>query len=134
MARLRHEYLVLSGIVLPFLTILAVFWSVAASDLPGILAPFVLIAGPLLAIAGTYAVGLLGGVDVPIPDVFEEYLGPHRQQTFRDEIPREYEAAFSHETLDEPTGEDRDAGAFVRYYLVYLATLPVHTLAFILVT
>jgi hypothetical protein len=119
-----YATVVVSGLVLPILTVLVALRVAIGTEFPPQLTFVVMLAVPLLAIASTYAMAIYSGLSVP----FEDRL-PGGGRQFKDQVPEHYHDTFAPETLDAPatTAEDGPNTA-VTAYLVYLVSVPVYTL------
>lgn len=120
-----YAVIVISGLLLPVLTVITVLDAAVNFDLPVILPLLVLLAGPVLAIGVTYALAMYSGLSVPLAD----RLPGRNQRKFKDEIPEHYHDTFAPETLDAPAESDGDGpNRILTAYLVYLVSVPVYTL------
>lgn len=121
-----YATVVVSGLLLPILTVLAAVGAAIRVDFPAQLTLVLLLAGPLVAIAMTYAMATYSDLAVPLADRLPFGSGPEQ---FRDQVPEQYHDTFAHETLAEPTADAADGpNDLVTAYLVYLVSIPVYTL------
>lgn len=117
--------ILVSGLVLPALTVLVALDTAIRFEIPPQLTFALLLAVPLVAIAMTYATALYSDISVPLQDRLP-YGGPRQ---FEDEVPGQFHDAFAAETLDAPVAAATDGpDRVVTASLVYLISIPVYTL------
>jgi len=121
-----YATVVVSGLVLPILTVLVAVGAAIRVSFPPQLTLVLLLAGPLIALGATYAMAMYSDLAVPFEDQLPFGSGPTQ---FRDQIPEHYHDTFAPETLAEQTAEAADGpNTLITAYLVYLVSIPVYTL------
>lgn len=121
-----YAIVVVSGLVLPVLTVIVALDATLRMDIPPLLTFALLVIGPLVSIVLTYAMTLYSGVSVPFDDAIPFGSGGRQ---FKDQVPEQYHDTFAAETLDapaEPASEGTDT--LLTAYLVYLSSVPVYGL------
>jgi hypothetical protein len=120
-----YATVVVSGLVLPILTVFVALRAAIGMEFPPQLTFVVMLAVPLLAIVSTYAMAIYSGLSVP----FEDRLPVGGGRQFRDQVPEHYHDTFAPETLEAPaTTSENGPNTIVTAYLVYLVSVPVYTL------
>jgi len=121
-----YATVVVSGLVLPILTVLVAVGAAIRVSFPPQLTLVLLLAGPLIALGATYAMAMYSDLAVPFEDRLPVGSGPEQ---FRDQVPDRHHDAFAPETLDEPTESAAEGpNNLITAYLVYLVSVPVYTL------